>query len=90
MGKGTKVVAHEGTGTGIFYKCEYEDGHCSTPHWVPIAIPTKGPRPKVVRSVADITAKVQTLVCYNVEVLPRVFQVPALGIQQLKTLQVGI
>lgn len=50
----------------------------------------EGPRPKVVRSVADITAKVQTLVCYNVEVLPRVFQVPALGIQQLKTLQVGI
>jgi len=36
MGKGTKVVAHEGidTGTSIFYKCEYEEGHYST---LPIA-----------------------------------------------------
>jgi len=32
MGKGTKVVAHEAmsTGTGIFYKCGYGDGHSST------------------------------------------------------------
>ncbi|AES81594.1 hypothetical protein MTR_7g098460 [Medicago truncatula] len=32
MGKGTIVVAHEGTGTGtgIFYKCGYGNGHCST------------------------------------------------------------
>jgi len=32
MGKGTKVVADEGmgTGTGIFYKCGYGDGHSNT------------------------------------------------------------
>ncbi|AES74503.1 hypothetical protein MTR_6g007000 [Medicago truncatula] len=38
MGKGTKVVAHEGKGTGtsIFYKCGYGDGHCST---LPIGYP---------------------------------------------------
>jgi hypothetical protein len=38
MGKGTKVVAHEGTGTrmGIFYKCGYGEGHCST---LPIGYP---------------------------------------------------
>jgi len=32
MGKDTKVVAHEDmdTGTGIFYKCGYGDGHSST------------------------------------------------------------
>jgi len=38
MGKGTKVVAHEGmgTGTGIFSKCGYGDGHYST---LPIGYP---------------------------------------------------
>jgi len=38
MGKGTQVVAHEGmsTGTGIFFKCGYRDGHCST---LPIGYP---------------------------------------------------
>jgi len=38
MGKGTQVVAHEGmgTGTGIFFKCRYGDGHCST---LPIGYP---------------------------------------------------
>jgi len=38
MGKGTKVVAHEGTGTGtgIFYKCGYGKGHYST---LPIGYP---------------------------------------------------
>jgi len=38
MGKGTQVVAHEGmgTGTGIFFKCGYGDGHCST---LPIGYP---------------------------------------------------
>jgi len=36
MGKGTKVVAHEGTGTGIFYKRGYEEGYCST---LPIGYP---------------------------------------------------
>jgi len=50
MGKGTKVVAHKGTGlgTGIFHKCGYGDGYYSTlpigypTHWVPIAIPRPG------------------------------------------------
>jgi len=38
MGKGTKVVAHEGmgTGTGIFSKYGYGDGHYST---LPIGYP---------------------------------------------------
>jgi hypothetical protein len=38
MGKGTKVVAHEGTGTGtgIFYKRGYGDGYYST---LPIGYP---------------------------------------------------
>ncbi|AES86493.1 hypothetical protein MTR_4g009070 [Medicago truncatula] len=38
MGKGPKVVAHEGTGTGmgISYKCGYGDGHYST---LPIGYP---------------------------------------------------
>ncbi|AES87285.1 transmembrane protein, putative [Medicago truncatula] len=37
-GKGTKVVVRVGTGTGtsIFYKCRYGDGHCST---LPIGYP---------------------------------------------------
>ncbi|AES75132.1 hypothetical protein MTR_6g026840 [Medicago truncatula] len=42
MGKGTKVVVHEGTdtGTGIFYKRGYGDGYYSTLSiGVPIAIP---------------------------------------------------
>jgi len=30
MGKGTEVVAHEGTDTGIFYKCGHGEGLCST------------------------------------------------------------
>jgi len=32
MGKDTKLVAHEGTdsGTSIFYKHEYGEGHCDT------------------------------------------------------------
>jgi len=39
MGKGTKVVTHEGTGsgTGIFYKRGYGEGYYST---LPIVIPT--------------------------------------------------
>ena len=39
MGKGTKVVAHEVTGSGtyIFYKRWYGKGHCSTlPIWYPL------------------------------------------------------
>ena len=42
MGKGTKVVAHEGmdTDTGIFYKCGYGDEHCST---LPIGYPLPSP-----------------------------------------------
>ncbi|AES60826.1 hypothetical protein MTR_1g071320 [Medicago truncatula] len=38
MGKGTKVVAHEGTGpgTGIFYKRGYGDGYYST---LPVGYP---------------------------------------------------
>jgi len=36
MEKGTKVVAHEGMGTGIFSKCGHGDGHCST---LPIGYP---------------------------------------------------
>ena len=38
MGKGTKVVAHEGTGSGtsIFYKHGYGDGYYST---LPIEYP---------------------------------------------------
>ena len=42
MGKGTIVVAHEdtGTGTGIFYKCGYGDGHYST---LPIGYPLPSP-----------------------------------------------
>jgi len=38
MGKDTKVVAHEGmdTGTGIYSKCGYENGHYST---LPIGYP---------------------------------------------------
>ena len=38
MGKGSKVVAQEGmdTGTGIFSKCGYGDGHCSS---LPIEYP---------------------------------------------------
>lgn len=32
MKKDTKVTAHEGTdsGTSIFYKCGYGEGHCNT------------------------------------------------------------
>ena len=38
MWKGIKVVAHEGTSSsiGIFYKCGYGEGHCST---LPIRYP---------------------------------------------------
>jgi len=36
MGKSTKAVVLEDTGTGIFYKCGYEEGHCST---IPIGYP---------------------------------------------------
>jgi len=44
MGKGTKVVVHEGmdTGTVIFYKYGYGDGHCST---LPIGYPLSSLRP---------------------------------------------
>jgi len=36
MEKETKVVVHEGTGTGIFYKRRYGEGHCNT---LPIEYP---------------------------------------------------
>jgi len=47
MGKGTQVVAHEGmdTGTGIFFKCGYGDGHCST---LPIGYPLSSLLPCII------------------------------------------
>jgi len=43
MGTGSKIVAHEGmgSGTGIFYKCGYGNGHYST-------LPIGGPLPSLV------------------------------------------
>jgi len=66
LGKGTKVVAHEGMGTstGIFYKSGYGDGQCST---LPIVILKR--RPPILNETHIFLILIRILKCNDIELL---------------------